>query len=704
MEHGQELDKIKSGVELSAKKLEEISKSIQSLSGLSKLQDSLNEFQKDNALNRIETKIDILAQTDYSELFNFSLDTLKEDLTEKNNVITQKLNFVEELISHFSDNSEKDIITNIACLDTKLDELLEKASFQSEDGGENPDTEIIKSKINYISTKLNEYNQLVENQLSDKTELLADLNFLKENFYKINEKFSEITLLIRTNTAENDELNNRFESNLTQFNNGFNNIYDQFNSLENTFKSSFADFKVCIQDIYDQFSTIDTRSDIDQVKFYVQTFNNKMTSISDILESLKRNNFTIKVENNTELLKENHQIVNEKLNFLLEETKSFSEKMSDEFSSFVSPLSTAIEVTNGLKENIEQILSTDTVKVQEEASLLLDKFENIYKNSEDNLEMLFMASKQFYDKLEAVKTEFGNVSYETNSKMGDFIERAETLEVKLLNNITNAEEAINSLKNISSFTENQINGTSENINSLKSNVNNLLDNFNSLKNDVVDINSKLNKLIINEGDVSAIINSSFSGIKESISETLELNAKNNNQFGEKFIKKLSDELKVFSKKFEKIDENSSKNIELTEDVKNALVYMAEWFDSAGKMLEENNKNLKKSSFEIEKTETLIRRTEENISEQIKRLSDKLNRFEIRMESVEGKIEKLHDQYSNREVMHLLADILEKVELSNERSKANEVIISRLEALEEKITDAEGKKASKNRKVLSDSTT
>jgi len=704
MEYGQELDKIKNGVELSAKKLEEISKSVQGLSGLSKLQESLNEFQKDNALNRIETKIDILAQTDYSELFNFSLDTLKEDLTEKNNAIAQKLHFIEELISHFSDNSEKDIITNIACLETKLEEIAEKIAQQSVSGGENPDTEIIKSKINHISTKLNEYNQLVENQLSEKTTLLADLSFLKENFYKINEKFSEITLLIRTNTAENDELNNRFESNLTQFNNGFNNIYDQFNSLENTFKSSFADFKACIQDIYDQFSTIDTRSDIDQVKFYVQTFNNKMTSIADILEGLKRNNFTIKVENNTDLLKENHQIVNEKLNFLLEETKSFSEKMSDEFSSFVSPLTTAIELTNGLKENIEQILDTDTVKIQSEASQLLDKFENIYKNSEDNLETLFIASKQFYDKLEAVKTEFGNVSYETNAKMGNFIERAETLEVKLLSNITNAEEAINSLKNISNFTENQINGTAESINSLKTNIVNLLDNFNSIKTDVIDISSKLNKLIINESDISSAISSSFAGIKDSITETLEQNTKNNNQYSDKFIKKLSDELKTFSKKFENIETNSAKNIEITEDVKNALVYMAEWFDSAGKMLEENNKNIKKSSFDIEKTETLIRRTEENLAEQVKRLSDKLNRFEIRMESIEGKIEKLHDQYSNRETMRILSDILEKVELANERSRSNEILIGKLEALEEKINDSEAKKASKSRKILSDSTT
>ena len=72
-----------------------------------------------------------------------------------------------------------------------------------------------------------------------------------------------------------------------------------------------------------------------------------------------------------------------------------------------------------------------------------------------------------------------------------------------------------------------------------------------------------------------------------------------------------------------------------------------------------------------------------------------------MENIEGKIEKLYDQHSNREVLRQLSDILEKVEIANERSKSNELILNRLEQLESRIEEFEEKKAAKNKKRLSE---
>jgi len=819
MEYGQELDKIKTEVANSGKKLEDLSQLMQNLSGLTKLQESINNFQEDNVLNRIETKIDILAQTDYSELFNFSVDNLKDDLTKKNDVLTQKISFVEELISHFSDNSEKDILSNLACLETKITEISENISSSSqfddfqetlnslnntlyliktdiESVANNPDAELIKSKINYISTKLNDYNETIENKISEIAENLSvkqdldsvtssiqdsiqglhsnidnlrenfennntspmfeniqnslntvleklqnntnfynssleDLAFLKDNFYKINEKFSEITHLIRTNTAESEELNNRFESNITSFNSGFHNIYERFNNLDNTFNSSFADFKVCIQDIYDQFSTIDSRSDLDQLKFYVQSFNNKILSIAEILETLKENNFSIKVDNQEEMQElqetknkiellnnticnvlnkiennasseyEKSEKVNEKLDYILNETQNFSNKISDEFSSLSSPLSAAIELTGGLKESIDELLSKDDMQVKKETAELLDKFETVYKNSENNFEYIFNASKLFYEKLEEVKNDFSNISYDTTSKIGDFLSKADSIEFKIQNNLTTSENALNSLKNISRFTETQINLTSESINLLKTGLAALSEEFGFFKNDITDISSKINKLILNEKENSTSFISSFLDLKEEMNKIFEANLENLNKTGEKIVKNISPELKDLNKKIDTTEEISSQTLETAKDVKDALVYMAEWFDSAGKLLEDNNKNLKKNSTEIEKTNSVIKRTEENVTEQIKRISDKLNRFEIRMESIEGKIEKLHDQQSNREVLNVLSDILEKVDIANERSKSNELMISRLENLELKLEELESQKTTKSKKRLAE---
>ncbi|MEI8390155.1 MAG: hypothetical protein WCG23_09775 [bacterium] len=654
MEYVQELDKIKTEVANSGKKLEDLSNLMQNLSGLANLQDSIKDFQEDNVLNRIETKIDIIAQTDYSECFDFSAERLIKD------------------------------------------------------------------------------------------SLLEDLTFLKENFYKINEKFSEINHLIKTNTAESEELNNRFERNLTNFNSGFQNVYERFNNLDNTFSSSFSDFKTCINDIYDQFSTIDNRKELDQIKFYVQSFSNKILSIAEILEELKENNFSITTNNKDELqeleenkkklellnsaicslkdkiemnafsknekaeeindklnfiLNENSQEINDKLNSILDETQNFSIKISDEFSSLTNPLSSAIELTYGLKESVDELLSRDNVQIKKETGELLDKFETTYKNAETNFEYIFNASKLFYEKLEEIKNEFSNISYDTNSKIIDFISKTDSIEFKIQNTLSSSETALIALKNISRFTENQINLTSESINSLKTGVFELSEEFGLFKNDLTEISSKLNKLILNEKNNSTLFISSFKELKEEINKTFEANLENLNKTGEKILKNLSAELKDLNKKLDNAENISAETLETTKDVKNALVCISEWFDAAGKLIEENNQLLKKNS--IERVDVFIKRTEENVTEKIKRVSDKLNRFEIRMENIEGKIEKLYDQHSNREVLRQLSDILEKVEIANERSKSNELILNRLEQLESRIEEFEDKKAAKNKKRLSE---
>ena len=751
------------------------------------MEDNLIEKNQDvlTNLSNIDTKIAELNENvsfkqdfeliknsiqDSVQCLHSNFDNLKENLIENNDVLSQKIGSVEETVNHFSNDLKQDILTNLSDLDTKIAELNENISSKQ-------DFELIKNSIqdsvqslhsnfdnlkeNFENTNASEEFVNIQNSLNVILEKfktnsnfydssLEDLAFLKENFYKLNEKFSEITHLIRSNTGENEELNNRFESNLTHFNSCFQNIYEQFNNLENTFNSNFTHFKSCIQDVYDQFSTIDTRSDLDQIKLYVQSFNNKIINISEILETLKENNFSIKIDNeetinlqnkvenlnnnicslldnedsqeikkelvilkdNLDQLKisfdthtefssvektEKHVVVNEKLDSILEETKNFSNKISVEFSTLVNPLSSAIELTCGLKESIDEFLSHDDVKVRKEASQLLDKFENIYQNSENNLECIFNASKQFYEKIEDVKNEFSNLSYDTNSKINDFISKTDTIELKIQNNLSNSETAISSLKNISRFAENQINLTSESLNFLKTGVSQLSEEIDLFRNDITDISSKINKVILNEKENSVSLNSFFKELKEEINVNFETNVENLNQTGEKIVKKLAGELKELNKKIDQIEEISSNTLETSEDVKSALVCIAEWFDTAGKLIEENNRNLKKNS--IEKVDSFIKRTEENLTEQIKRISDKLNRFEIRMEGIEGKVEKFQDQQSNREVLNMLSDILEKVELSNERSKSNELILSRLESLELKIEELEDKKVEKRKKRI-----
>lgn len=641
MEYGQELDKIKTEITNSGKKLEDLSKSIQNLSGLTKLQESINNFQEDNVLNRIETKIDILAQTDYSDIFNFSIDRINEKI---------------ENLSRISEGFEN-----------------------------------IQESLSTISKKINTGSNLPDSSAED-------LAFLKENFYKINEKFSEISLLIRTNTGEGEELNNRFESNLTYFNSCFQKIYEQFNNLDDTFNSNFKEFKVCIQDVYDQFSTIDNRKDLDQIKLYVQSFSNKITGIADILETLKENNFSIKVENYDDLIKQKTKELDSKLDSVLKETQGFSLRMSDEFSSLVAPLSSAIELTCSLRESIDELISQDDMKVRKEASQLLNKFEDIYNNAENNLESLFISSKHLYEKLEKVKNELSDLSYDTSSKINDFISKTDLIDSRIQHTLASSESAIDSLKNISSYAENQINLTGESLNHIKTGVSELSEGYSLIKNDVTDLSSKINKIILSEKEKADSIISSFNSLKEELNKNYEANIENLSQKSDETVKTISNELKSLYKKLNETEQISSNTLDTAEDVKKALACIAEWFDSAGKLIEENHNALKKYS--IEKIDSLIKRSEENITEQMKRTSDKFNRLEVRLENIEGKIEKLQEQYNGREVINILSDILEKVELSNERSKSDS-IIRRLENIELKLEEIEDRKAVKAKKRIAE---
>ena len=140
--------------------------------------------------------------------------------------------------------------------------------------------------------------------------------------------------------------------------------------------------------------------------------------------------------------------------------------------------------------------------------------------------------------------------------------------------------------------------------------------FGLFKNDLTEISSKLNKLILNEKNNSTLLNSSFKELKEEINKTFEANLENLNKTGEKILKNLSAELKDLNKKLDKAENISAETLETTKDVKNALACIAEWFDAAGTLIEENNQLLKKNS--IERVDVFIKRTEENVTCELKK--------------------------------------------------------------------------------------
>lgn len=298
----------------------------------------------------------------------------------------------------------------------------------------------------------------------------------------------------------------------------------------------------------------------------------------------------------------------------------------------------------------------------------------------------FFVPSRFYEKIEDVKNEFGNISYDTNSKINEFLDKTDNIDLKIQNSLTNSENALDVLKNISEFAENQININSENLNSIKVNIQNISAEFDSFNTDINNVSSKLNKIIINEKESKSLSDESFAEIKNEIIKFSEENSKNMNKNAEKIVDAFLNEIRGLSEKVDKNTGISSDNIKRSEDIKKALAHMAGWFDTVSKLIEENNPVVKQNS--AEKTNSFIMQTEENIIEQIKRISDRLSRFEVKLEGIESKVERIETPQSNREIINILSGVLEKLEITNERSKSNELILAKIESLEAKIKETQ----------------
>jgi sugar-specific transcriptional regulator TrmB len=88
--------------------------------------------------------------------------------------------------------------------------------------------------------------------------------------------------------------------------------------------------------------------------------------------------------------------------------------------------------------------------------------------------------------------------------------------------------------------------------------------------------------------------------------------------------------------------------------------MAEWIDSAGQLLEENNANSIKNLTGMDNVSKNIISSGKNIIEQINRVQSKFEKFEIRLESIEAKIERLENRNGQEEIKEMLREIINKV--------------------------------------------
>ena len=100
MEYGQGLEILKKQINESNDKIENLSYLIQNLANKNNTGNNSESFAESNLsdkVDRIETKLDILANTQQDEFIELFLSELKQSLEEKQSVVTSKILVLEKL-------------------------------------------------------------------------------------------------------------------------------------------------------------------------------------------------------------------------------------------------------------------------------------------------------------------------------------------------------------------------------------------------------------------------------------------------------------------------------------------------------------------------------------------------------------------------------------------------------------------------------
>ena len=144
-----EFDQIKGGLEdhlvESKNKIEHLTTMIQTLT------DSKKTTNGNDILNRIESKLDIVAEAGSSEYIDAFLSELKADLEEKQNLLDSKVTSIESLTGQITDLLQEKSLNQSS--------QQEFNSFRSEIGNLSKELSNIQENINFVNNQIAELNK-----------------------------------------------------------------------------------------------------------------------------------------------------------------------------------------------------------------------------------------------------------------------------------------------------------------------------------------------------------------------------------------------------------------------------------------------------------------------------------------------------------------------------------------------------------------
>lgn len=593
-------------------------------SNISTIHDHLNAIN-DSLLVKLNLSAEML--NGFLGEFNTKIDQIigagngsggSEQLKQELVGFSQAFSVVYEKISTLCE--EVHPLKNISEKIESIDEQLKFASSSDE-------IKELNEKIDYLAEEIKAYKEtssVTAQQIPspvDFSEVLAKIGQLSAEFRQslnFSEEFNSLENGISSINNRIDELNCSVQAALhgLQNSNSGRKIDDKLDNLENSVESGFT-------------SVSDNLSEVKE----------KLSSINLAVESLAENKDTENLNNKLDAGLGN-----------IEDVKFISSRMAEDVEVLKNTVSDLFDVLGNpenQEENAEQFKSLNSA---------IERVENLInstdKTAENKFDELKQASKEISDRIAALSNGLlsditGSVSESSKQiqkKLDKLLDLANAIETKADNE--NTEEIINLLRAVSEANETRQTITNETLDEFKKEFSSLVSELSSYNSDMTDIHSKINKLIINTDNNSDVlrekINESLRNLKEDLRRALESNSKNINS------------------EVEKLNALSQKGLASSDTVKDALLQMAEWIDSAGQLLEENNTNSLKNLTGIDNVSKNIISSGKNILEQINRVQSKFENFEVRLESIEAKIERLENRTGQEEIKEMLREIMDKM--------------------------------------------
>ncbi len=534
-----------------------------------------NMGQFDEKLSSIDSKISVL-----SESF-FPMENLQH-ISEQFYSAQDKINALVNLVSANSPENIKNTL--------KLEDKFENISFK------------IDSEVVYLLNSVKDCLDELDGKQNSFEEIKSAISFLHHGMENLSENLkygtsnniSEgvlETLLNDINTIKSSINTDILSGKINEINEKITDFDSKISGLQEIsyFKENFNFLKDSISQLEEKFNyTNEKISELVNTK--PERKNEDIVPLNGELDELK-NALTVRMNHNAEVLNEFLGIFNNKLEAISGKEEIHEMKEGVYFLSESARNSS--DILNGLCNDIHSLGS-----IQEKVDSLAEQLHIVSTSAEvgelnSKMEALSEEIKQYRDYLASSNNTNNEI---INAILDNLISLNERIDFVPENNNSKVIEKLERLEEIHTNNQTGISDAIEAISSAGKEISTFADGFNRFDDDLTDISSKVNRLILenneNTGSLKENIREEFNNLKTEIKNDME-----------------------------NINSVSLDGLNSSKEIKQAIIQMADWLDSAGKLLEDNNKNSKKSLT----------------------INKKFDNFEVRLENIEAKLEKLIDR-------------------------------------------------------------